>query len=529
MGETIREGGAIKTWPFEEAKKILKSLHKGVPAKGFVLFQTGYGPSGSPHIGTFGEVARTLMVQRALTMLEPGLPSKMYVFSDDMDGLRKIPDNVPEYQKKRMEEDLLKPLTRVFDPFETHASFAHRNNEKLCAFLDSFGFVYDFQSASKLYGSGYFDTSLKRVLQCYDQIMAVVLPTLGPERALTYSPFLPICKNTGRVLQVPMVDYNVEAGEISYEIQGKRHTVSIYGGSCKLQWKVDWAMRWYALDVNYEMSGKDLAPSVELSSKICKILGSKPPQSFTYELFLDEKGEKISKSKGNGLSIEEWLRYAPQESLSYFMYLKPKTAKRLFFDVIPKSVDEMIQGLNQFIETKNLEDRLSNPLWYVFFDDKRAKGLLVEKTEISFSMLLNLVSASNAETPEVLWGFLVKYNKNLNKETLLLRECLGYALKYYYDCIAPYKKYKIPSHEDKRMLHQLIEGLEGRENDSFECVQSAVFNVGKENIALYEGGMKGYFQRLYEILLGSSQGPRMGSFVCIYGVENFIRLIRSKI
>jgi lysyl-tRNA synthetase class 1 len=381
-----------KAWPFEEARQLLDRVGKGgVPEKGYVLFQTGYGPSGLPHIGTFGEVARTLMVRHAFEQLSD-VPTRLFAFSDDMDGLRKVPDNIPN--KEMVAEHLGKPLTAIPDPFGTHDSFGAHNNARLRAFLDEFGFSYEFVSATECYKSGRFDAALLKVLAHYDAVMDVILPTRGPERRATYSPFLPVCPETGVVLQVPMVARNLDAGTVVYErADGKRVETPVTGGACKLQWKADWAMRWTALDVDYEMSGKDLIDSVRLSGRICRILGGNPPVGFTYELFLDEKGEKISKSIGNGLSVEEWLRYAPPESLAQFMFQKPKAAKRLYFDVIPRQVDDYLQHLAAY-PTQEPERQIENPAWHIHRGPPPA-----EDAHLSYNILLNLASVCHTALP----------------------------------------------------------------------------------------------------------------------------------
>ena len=340
-----------KAWPFEEARKLLARVGDVVPEKGYVLFETGYGPSGLPHIGTFGEVVRTSMVRRSFAEISD-LPTRLYAFSDDMDGLRKVPDNIPN--RDMVAQHLGKPLTSIPDPFGTHESFGHHNNARLRAFLDQFGFDYEFKSSTECYRSGYFDETLMRLLQHYEEVMEIMLASLRQERALSYSPFLPICQETGQVLQVEVIATDAAAGTITYRRDdGEEIQTPITGGKCKLQWKPDWAMRWYAFDVDYEMYGKDLIDSARLSGRIVRTLGHKAPEALTYELFLDENGEKISKSRGNGLTIEDWLTYAPGETLALFMYGKPKAAKRLFFDIIPRAVDDYLALLEKFPRTKN--------------------------------------------------------------------------------------------------------------------------------------------------------------------------------
>src|SRR6201993_613831 len=412
--------GVPKAWPFEEAQKVARRLTAS--GKTHALFETGYGPSGLPHIGTFGEVARTTWVRQAFTVLT-GLPSRLIAFSDDMDGLRKVPDNVPN--RDLLTPYLGKPLTRIPDPFGSHDSFGAHNNARLRSFLDSFGFEYEFASSTEYYASGRFDAALIRVLECYDKVMAVILPTLGPDRRATYSPILPIHPRTGIVMQEPMEHIDPAAGMGTWKdpTTGETFQTSVKGGACKLQWKADWAMRWYALGVDYEMSGKDLIDSVKLSSRICRILGSTPPEGFTYELFLDEHAQKISKSKGNGLAVEDWLRYAPPESLAQFMYNAPQRAKRLYFDVIPRAADEYLANATRL----NADDR-SNPAWHIH------AGRLPNHngSPVSFGMLLNLASVVNAETPSILWGFIRRYSPDASPETKpFLDKLVNYAIAYY--------------------------------------------------------------------------------------------------
>ena len=403
---------AARAWPFEEARGLLKRLNgpgaPRAPEKGYVLFETGYGPSGLPHIGTFGEVVRTTMVRRAFQRLSD-IPTRLFCFSDDMDGLRKVPDNIPN--RDMVAKHLGKPLTQIPDPFGKFESFGHHNNARLRAFLDSFGFEYEFQSSTDWYNSGRFDAALRRVLECYDEIMAIMLPPLGAERRETYSPFLPVCTKTGRVLQVPVVERNAMAGTIVYRDEdGSLVETPVTGGRCKLQWKPDWAMRWHALGVDYEMSGKDLIDSVKAAARITTVLGSKPPAGFNYELFLDENAQKISKSKGNGLSVEEWLTYAPPESLSLFMYHKPRAAKRLYFDVIPRAVDDYFTFLARFPDEEPAA-RLENPVWHIHNGQPPAADV-----PLTFNLLLNLASVCNSEDPTVLWGFVSRYRPGLTPE-----------------------------------------------------------------------------------------------------------------
>ena len=515
MSELRDTALASKAWPFEEARRVLKRYAKAPPEKGYVLFQTGYGPSGLPHIGTFGEVARTTMVRHAFEQLSD-IPTKLICFSDDMDGLRKVPGNVPN--QGQMQEDLNLPLTKVRDPFGTHEGFAQHNNARLCAFLDSFGFEYEFASATEYYTSGRFDEMLLVALERFDKIMEIMLPTLGPDRRATYSPFLPVSPKTGHVLQVPTLERNVPKGTIVYEEpDGERVEVPVTGGNVKMQWKPDWALRWAALGVDYEMSGKDLIDSVTQSTKICRALGKQSPESLSYELFNDENGQKISKSKGNGLSMEEWLTYAAPESLSYFMYQKPKTAKRLFFDVIPKAVDEYHQQLRAY-PGQDAAGKLNNPVHHIHNGDVPESRMVV-----SFAMLLNLASVAGAEDKETLWGFINRYAPEASPETHPdLDAAAGSAVKYYEDFVAPTKTYRAPTDLEREALTELRDQLasyDGPVED--EALQSVVYAVGRDRF----DPLRDWFKALYEVLLGASQGPRFGGFVALYGVDETVKLI----
>ncbi len=506
-----------KSWPFQEARKLAESLGGRKPAKGYVLFETGYGPSGLPHIGTFGEVVRTTMVRHAFGLLSD-IPSRLFAFSDDMDGLRKVPDNVPN--KDMLTEHLGKPLTAVPDPFGTHESFGHHNNARLRDFLDQFGFDYEFHSATECYRSGRFDAALLKVLANYDKIIEVILPTLGPERRATYSPFLPVCPKTGRVLQAPVIARDVDAGTITYRDEdGTTVEAPVTGGHCKLQWKADWAMRWTALEVDYEMSGKDLIDSVRLSSRICSILGGTPPQGFTYELFLDENGEKISKSRGNGLTVEEWLRYAPQESLQLYMFNSPRKAKRLYFDVIPRHVDDYLTLLEKFGE-QEADKRLDNPAWHIHGDAPPSP-----EGHVSFALLLNLASACNTEDRDVLWGFITRYAPQATADSApILDGLVGHAINYYRDFVKPNKKYRPPNDMERTALEDLVATLESLPADSDgAAIQNEVYEVGKRHDF---DDLRAWFKALYEILLGRDQGPRMGSFIALYGKDETVTLIR---
>ena len=517
--ELLAHAHVSKAWPFEEARKVLSRLKRIPKPTGAIIFETGYGPSGLPHIGTFGEVARTTMVRHAFRVLtEDKIATRLICFSDDMDGLRKVPDNVPN--KEMLAEHLGKPLTQVPDPFGDHQSFGHHNNARLKAFLDTFGFDYEFLSATECYTSGRFDKTLFKVLSHYEAIRDVILPTLGPERRATYSPFLPISPNTGQVLQVPIVDRDLASGSIAYKDPdtGRLTQVPVTRGHCKLQWKADWAMRWAALGVDYEMAGKDLIDSVRLSGQICRILGAQQPEGFNYELFLDEKGEKISKSRGNGLTIEEWLTYASPESLSLYMFQSPRKAKRLYFDVIPRAVDEYVGHLAAYPKEEPAA-RLMNPVWHIHLGEPPQAEL-----PISFALLLNLASASNSEDKEVLWGFIRRYAPDATPEAYpLLDQLVGYASRYFHDFVKPAKLYRTACEKERAALLDLDARLaKMKQGLAAEEIQAEVYAVGKEHG--FEP-LRDWFAALYAVLLGQEQGPRFGSFIELYGIDETRALI----
>jgi lysyl-tRNA synthetase class 1 len=538
-----------KAWPFEQARNLLARvlrirlsdaerdlastlIHSGKTAEAVatfpalakpVTFQCGYGASGLPHMGTFGEVARPTMVRSALRALtDDALPTRLIVFSDDMDGLRKIPTNVPN--RHILEEDHDKPVTAVRDPFGEYDSFGAHNNARLLAFLDSFGFDYEFMSSTACYKGGVFDAVLLRALERFDAIQKVMLPTLGEERRATYSPFLPISPTTGRVLQVPTLERNVEKGTITFRDEdGSLAEVPVTGGHVKMQWRPDWATRWTALEVDYEMSGKDLIDSVRVSNQVCKVLGGTPPEAFHYELFMDENNQKISKSKGNGLTMEEWLRYGAPESLAYYMFQSPKSAKKLYFDVIPKATDEYLQQLDAY-QRQEPAQQLNNPAWHVHAGQPPQEG-----SPVSFSLMLNLVSAADAQDKDILWGFLSRYIPGATPESHpLLDRLAGYAIHYYEDFVKPKKAFRAPSEMERAAMLDLRGRLAALPADcqDAELIQNEVYSAGNE--AGFEP-LRAWFQALYEVLLGQSQGPRFGSFAAIFGLSRTIALIDEKL
>ncbi len=512
-----------RAWPFELARALKQRVElqkkAGQRKDGdAVVFETGYGPSGLPHIGTFGEVVRTTMVRHAFEVLTKGeVPTRMICVSDDMDGMRKIPDTVPN--KAALEPFLQHPLTSVPDPFGTHASYGANMNSRLCAFLDQFGFKYEFLSATDCYRSGRFDAMLLRAAEKYKDIMEVMLPTLGAERQATYSPFLPISPSTGRVLYVPMKSVDAAAGTITFaDEDGTDVTLPVTGGHVKMQWKPDFGMRWAALGVDFEMFGKDHQANAPIYSKIAKILGARPPEQYVYELFLDDKGEKISKTKGNGISVEEWLTYAPDESLSLFQFQKPRVAKKLYFDVIPKAVDEYLTFLEKF-PTEEPAAQLENPVWHIHLGAPPKADV-----PVSFALLLNLVAVANPEDRSQLWGFIQRYAPGTTPETHPLLDSLaGYAMAYYRDFVLPTKSFRAPDEKERAAMADLSARLKVFDDSpNPDNLQSMTFSVGTDHG--FEN-LRDWFRALYEVLLGQSQGPRFGSFAALYGQTETAALI----
>ncbi len=523
-----------RAWPFQEARKLIARLGGGVPDQGYVLFETGYGPSGLPHIGTFAEVVRTNMVRQAFRRLSE-VPTRLIAFSDDMDGLRKVPDNLPNpemlagYVEAKDANGRSTgrggvPLTEIPDPFgDCHQSFGHHNNAKLREFMDSVGVDYEFLSATECYQSGRFDRALMTALRHTQEILDIVLPELGrtrPERRKTYFPFLPRSPVSGRILEVPAVEVDADQGAVVFRDEdGKLFETEVTGGKCKLQWRVDWAMRWAALGVDYEMSGKDLIDSVRLSGRICQALGGRPPEGFTYELFLDENGEKISKSRGNGLGVEEWLTYGPRESLALFMYAKPRAAKRLYFDVIPRAVDDYLKHLQAYPD-QAAPERLENPAWHI-----HDAGPPREDTHLSFAILMNLAGVCHAEDPAMLWRYISRYDaKATPQANPVLDRLVGHAIAYYRDFVKPNKRYRAPDQTERSALGDLATALAALPADAdAEALQTQVYEVGKRHSF---DNLRDWFRALYEVLMGQSQGPRFGSFVALYGRDESIALIR---
>ncbi len=511
---------STSSWPFVEVRKLLKDRKEIIKKRNKITFQTGYGPSGLPHIGTFGEVARTSMMINALNHIQK-IDHELITFSDDMDGLRKVPDNIPN--DDILKKNLGKPLTSIPDPFKKYNSFGEHNNEKLKKFLNEFKFNFKFKSSTENYKKGVFNNSLMRVLEKYEEIMNIILPTLREERRKSYCPFLPICPSTGKVLEIPLDQMDKKTGKVIFNNNNEKIETNILDGNCKLQWKVDWAMRWFTFDVDFEMYGKDLSESAILSNKICRTLGKNPPNGFAYELFLDEKGEKISKSKGNGISIEQWLRYASPESLALYMYPNPKRAKKLYSEVVPKTVDEYLSYIEKY-PSQDIKNQILNPVWHVH-NGKPPE----EKIVMPFSMLLNLVGSSNADNKDILWKFINRFHKEIKPENFkILNNLTEYAINYFKDKVEPNKKFKKPTKEEKKALENLVKKLKNIDQSlTPEEIQTQVYSVGKENG--YEKNLRDWFKLIYEVVFGEENGPRMGFFISFFGLKETIELINNKL
>jgi len=498
----------------------LKDRKSIIEKKNRITFQTGYGPSGLPHIGTFGEISRTCMMINVLNHIRK-IESDLITFSDDMDGLRKVPENIPN--PKILHDNLGKPLTSIPDPFKKYKSFGEHNNSLLVEFLKKFKFNFVFKSSTENYKKGIFNNGITRVLEKYDDIMNIILPTLRSERRKTYSPLLPICPETGKVLEIPIIEIDKKNNKVVFDNNGKKIQINILNGGCKLQWKVDWAMRWFVFDVDFEMYGKDLIESAIISSKVCEALGKKPPNGFAYELFLDEKGEKISKSKGNGITIEQWLRYASPESLSLYMYQNPKRAKKLYPEVVPKAVDEYLSYIEKYPSQKSNE-KILNPVWHVHNGSPPR-----EKIVMPFSMLLNIVGSSNAKSKDVLWKFIKKFHKEIDpKSHKILDELTNYAINYFVDEVEPNKKFKKPNKDEKKALENLILQLKKvSQNTPAEEIQTIIYSTGKENG--YKENLRDWFKLIYQVTFGEENGPRMGFFISFFGVKETIDLMEKKL
>ncbi|MBW2536842.1 MAG: lysine--tRNA ligase [Deltaproteobacteria bacterium] len=517
-----------KSWPFREAQRIIKAAGRDGPPDD-VIFETGFGPSGLPHIGTFAEVARTTWVRRAYEQLT-GKRTRLVAFSDDLDGLRKVPDNLPE--REMLREHLGKPLSDIPDPYGCCESFSGHMNGKLGQFLDTYGFDYEFRSSAAAYRAGDFDRGLKILLANVDKVLEIILPTLSEENRSDWSPFFPRCEACGKVYTTRVTAYHHEDLAVSYscdnrfgEVEGCGHrgVSSVLGGAAKVGWKVDWALRWFCYDVRYEMYGKDLIPSAELSSRIVRVMGGQPPCGFFYEMFLDENGEKISKSRGNGVAVEEWLEYAPVESLAYFIYRDPRQAKKLHFDIIPKNMDEYLEHLRRYPEVAE-DKRPDVPVWHIH---DAGRSVPRYDSDINFSMVGNLVSALGQPEPELLRGFLERYDDSTARNGDVIDTLIAKGIRYYEDHILPNKRYREPSDDERALFADLDERLAvpGIGDLDEKALQGLIFDIARA----HDSEPREFFSAIYQVLLGQERGPRFGTFARLVGVDRVRELIAERV
>ncbi|MFH2218432.1 MAG: lysine--tRNA ligase [Pseudomonadota bacterium] len=514
---------SYKCWPFKEADKLRKRYTEtpNIP----VRFETGFGPSGMPHIGTFAEVARTTWVRHAFEFLTRW-PTQLIAFSDDMDGLRKVPLNLP--QQEMLTENLGRPLCRIPDPFGECESYSAYMNNKLREFLDSYSFDYTFQSSHEAYTRGDFNDGLSVILQKVEDVKAIILPTMSEAKRANWSPFFPICENCGRINSTQVTGYDIENNAIDYSCEqeegevkscGHKGTASIFNGKVKVGWKIDWALRWYSYDIGYEMYGKDLIESARLSGKICRLMGKQPPTGLFYELFLDAKGRKISKSVGKGLTIDSWMSYAPLESLLFYIFQNPKQAKRLFWGIVPRSVDDYLSNLIQY-RSMDPEDHPESTIWHLF---NKGETVPSYNAAINFSLINNLISAVGADDIDLILEYLKRYDSSMEKYGTVIEDLVKKAMNYYRDFILPDKKYRTPTEKEKKMFNALRNELAEYDGDDENELQSLPFNV----VRAFDESPKNFFKMFYEVLFGQERGPRFGTFVRLVGKEKALSLLDS--
>ena len=517
----MKTNNPYRSWPFKEAEKLCKRFQH--PPESPVRFETGFGPSGLPHIGTFAENARTTWVRHAFEFLT-GWPTQLIAFSDDMDGLRKVPLNMP--RQDMLANHLGKPLCHIPDPFETSDSYSGTMNTKLRSFLDGYQFDYTFQGSYEAYQRGDFNEGLEIILRNVDAVKSIILPTMSAEKGRDWSPFFPICGKCGKINSTRVTGYDVANNAVGYVCDrqedrakgcGYQGTASIFNGHVKVGWKVDWALRWYAYDIAYEMYGKDLIESAKLSGRITRLMGKQPPTGLFCELFLDEDGRKISKSVGKGLTIDSWTMYAPLESLLYYIFQNPKQAKRLFWGIVPKSVDDYLLGLNNY-HSLDAQKKPDSPLWHLF---NKGAGVPEFKTSINFSLVNNLVSAVGADDRELILEYLKRYDPGIEAHRAVIEDLVNKAMNYYRDFIVPHKRYRMPTTQEKKMLMRLRDELAAYEGDDEKEIQTLPFAVARE----YSEPPNNFFKLFYEVVFGQERGPRFGTFVRLVGKEKAISLL----
>lgn len=517
-------------WPHNEAERVALRLHDTDKT---AVFETGYGPSGLPHIGTFAEVVRTSYVIKAFRFNYPKRAYKLIVFSDDMDGLRSLPENVPNHAL--LQEHLGAPLSSLPDPFGKESSYAAFMNGRLKHFLDYYGFEYLFESSTNCYHTGVFNTALKRVMDNHEAIRNLFIKTISPDKRATWSPFFPICEHCGKIYTTSVLNIHPETYEITYRCDrdekayrscGHEGRVSILNGKVKMGWKVDWAMRWYTFGVDYEMHGKDLLDSASLSSKICSILGATPPLTYKYELFLDENAAKISKKIGNGISMEQWQSFAPVGSLLYFLLDEPNRARKMGMPILPRLVDNYITALKN--ETA---EEPGSALWFVDSLQHHHDASDIDKTDISYSLLVNVAENLGSDDAELLYDYARRYDATVEENAEFFRPLCHHVLAYIKDTNSRRPGTvlgQLPPGDYFSALQSLSVDLDAlADANSFrgEMLQNLVFAVGRKH-GLEPGN---WFRFLYETLLGKTQGPRLGSFFAMLGPDKVRALLHKAI
>lgn len=497
-----------KAWPVVEANKVIervKALKKQI-----ATFETGYGPSGLPHLGTICEVIRTSMVKKAYDILHPVIPSRLLAFVDDMDGLRKVPGNVP--QADMLAGYLNYPLTQVPDPFGQEKSFADYNAKRFEHLLDQYGYLsgIEVKRAHQEYKSGRFNFALLDILKHHIPILEIMKEHLREERFSTYSPFLPISPVTGKILQVAMTKYTPST--ITFQAEDKQeYTTPVVDGYCKLQWKPDLGMRWYALGVDYEIYGKDLESSVEIASKICQLLGNPAPLGFQYEHFLAPDGSRVSKSKGNeSVTVQAWLNYTPKGTLEHFIFQNPRRAKRLRIHDIPNYVEAFLEELSQF-DSMSTQEQYESAIFYINHKPN--------PTNISFKLALSIACATHIQSEQELIQRL-----NISTDDALGLSVARCAFAFFQDCIKANLKIEPMPTTMHVAVNDLIAKLKTVSIDA-DNIQNAFFTTAKEHNIPF----KDWFTALYKALLGAEQGPKLGSFCVNYGVEKVINLLSNQI
>jgi lysyl-tRNA synthetase class 1 len=517
------------SWPFIEAQKIAARVKKqDLPDP--IVFETGFGPSGLPHIGTFAEVARTVFVKNAFEHLT-GRPAVIYAFCDDMDGLRRVPKNLPN--QDRLAEHLGKPLSAIPDPFGCCESYSDHMENELVKLLNHYKFDYQLKSSTREYKSGVFNPGLHLILENAEPIKQIIIPTLKEENRENWSPFFPVCANCGRIYTTRVTGYFPEQDTISYEcvesfgdefkVQGCGHKqeTSILDGAVKVGWKVDWALRWFSYQVTYEMYGKDLIDSALQSGRIKRLLGGWPPEGMTYEMFLSEEGKKISKSIGEGLSIDTWLKYAPIESLLYYLFQNPRKQRRLYFDIIPKNVDEYLAELVRYPGLSE-KDKSDSVLWQI---ERSGHDVPVYTSGINFSLINNLISGMGSDNKNLLLDYLKRYDPKVSENKKTVSDLLDSGLNYFRNFIEPQKKYRKPTREEAEILKELKSRLDQYKGEDEDEIQAMVFDVARDK------GIEppDLFKTIYQVLLGQDRGPRFGTFTKLIGKDRMKDLIQEKI